>query len=231
MEIVVNHLTRMQPGHICVAGIDTATGAHVRPVIFGRLSAALLARYGGPFDLAAVVALGPTHADGKPPEVEDQRFEPKRARRLRQLDTAAFWALLQRAARTRLRDIFGSALRPQGRACAVPAGEGIASLGCLVPAAPPTLALDTAGKPRVTLSDGALAANVSVTDLRLYRDDFQTPRRDAVEALAARITSGVPVIVSVGLTRPFAKDDGSPPLHWLQVNNLHLADDPIWRPA
>lgn len=54
MKIAVNHLTRMQPGYICVAGIDLETGSHVRPVLpSGRLSAALLRRNGGPFDIAA----------------------------------------------------------------------------------------------------------------------------------------------------------------------------------
>ena len=32
MKIVVNHLTRMQRGYICVAGINPDTGHHVRPI-------------------------------------------------------------------------------------------------------------------------------------------------------------------------------------------------------
>ena len=36
-------------------------------------------------------------------------------------------------------------------------------------------------------------------------------------------------MLGVGLTRPFAPTAGEPPLHWLQVNNLHLEDDPAWR--
>lgn len=229
MEIAINHLTRMQPGYICVAGIDIQTGQHVRPVIYGRLSAALLARYGGPFALGAVVALGSVHAEGRPPEVEDQRFESKRARRLRTLDGAAFWRLLGDAAQPSLAAIFGPELRPNGRAAALPAGHGIASLGCLIPAAPPRLALDPAGKLRCTLGDGALTANVSVTDLRLYEDDYTTPRKEAVERIAARLAAGVPAILSVGLTRAFQKPEGGEALHWLQVNNIHLADEPLWQ--
>lgn len=230
MEIAINHLTRMQPGYICVAGIDTQTGQHVRPVIYGRLSAALLARYGGPFALGAVVALGSVQAEGRPPEVEDRRFEPKRARRLRTLDGAAFWRLLRDVARPTLAAIFGPELRPVGRAAALPAGHGIASLGCLIPAtAPPLLALDPAGKLRCTLDDGTLSANVSVTDLRLYEDDYTTPRRETVERIAARLAAGVPAILSVGLTRPFQKPEGGEALHWLQVNNIHLEDEPLWQ--
>lgn len=229
MEIAVNHLTRMQPGYICVAGIDIQTGQHVRPVIYGRLSAALLARYGGPFALGAVVALGSVHAEGRPPEVEDRRFESKRARRLRTLDGAAFWRLLRDVAQPSLAAIFGPELRLVGRAAALPTGHGIASLGCLIPAAPPQLALDPAGKLRCTLGDGALSANVSVTDLRLYEDDYTTPRREAVERIAAQLASGVPSILSVGLTRPFQKPEGGEALHWLQVNNVHLEDEPLWQ--
>lgn len=229
MEIAINHLTRMQPGYICVAGIDTESGQHVRPVIYGRLSAALLARYGGPFALGAVVALGSVHAEGRPPEVEDRRFEPKRARRLRTLDGPAFWRLLHDAAKPSLAAIFGPELQPSGRTAALPGGHGIASLGCLIPTAPPQLALDPAGKLRCTLSDGALTANVSVTDLRLYEDDYTTVRRVTVEHIAARLAAGVPAILSVGLTRAFQKPEGGEALHWLQVNNLHLQDELLWQ--
>ena len=45
MKIVVNHLTRMQLGRICVAGVDMATGKHVRPLLRDvRLSTQRLAR-------------------------------------------------------------------------------------------------------------------------------------------------------------------------------------------
>ena len=36
MEILVTHLTRMKEQCICVAGIDLATGKHVRPVLERR---------------------------------------------------------------------------------------------------------------------------------------------------------------------------------------------------
>jgi hypothetical protein len=51
MQIVVNHLTRMQLGYICVAGVDVSSGQHIRPVLRSRLNVDLLARNGGPFDL------------------------------------------------------------------------------------------------------------------------------------------------------------------------------------
>ena len=40
---------------------------------------------------------------------------------------------------------------------------------------------------------------------------------------------GVPLALCVGLTRPFRRVDTEPAYHWLQVNNLHFADDLGWR--
>jgi hypothetical protein len=83
MRIVVNHLTRMQPGYICVAGLDEVTGQHVRPCLNGaRLRTSLLQERGGPSDIAAVVDLGFARHIGQPPETEDYLFEARRARRV-----------------------------------------------------------------------------------------------------------------------------------------------------
>jgi hypothetical protein len=54
MRIIVNHLTRMQPGYICVAGVDVSSGQHVRPELRGRLTTDLLTLNGGPFDIASL---------------------------------------------------------------------------------------------------------------------------------------------------------------------------------
>lgn len=225
MRIVVNHLTRMQPGYICVAGIDPETSEHIRPVLWGRLPAALLARYGGPFDMAALVDLASVTKAGKPPEVEDRHFERQRAHRIASVPAGEFWRQMQRVAKPSLSDIFGSALRQQGRACVTPAGTGSASLGCLLPASPPVLSMDAQGKPRMDVTDGVFTVNVSVTDLRLYQGDHVTPDEAVIARVAERIQAGAGVILSVGLTRPYPADN---PKHWLQVNNIHLEDDPAW---
>ena len=48
MRIVVNHLTRMRRGYICAAGINLATGEHVRPLPrSGDLRYRDLAAHGG----------------------------------------------------------------------------------------------------------------------------------------------------------------------------------------
>lgn len=229
MEIIVSHLTRMQSGYICVAGIETATGKHIRPVLRGRLTNSLLVRYGGPFDMAAVVQLGSVRYEGQPPEVEDHAFEPAQAQRLHTAPPDAFWSLLQRTAQSSLTGIFGPALKAHGPGCVVEKGGGIASLGCLVPASRPRLYLNDAGKIRMTVSDGAFQANLSVSDLRLYEPDQQTPARSVVEAVARRINSGVDLVLSVGLSRPYRATSDDIERHWLQVNNVHLADDPTWQ--
>ncbi len=72
-------------------------------------------------------------------------------------------------------------------------------------------------------------ANLSVTDLRLYGEDHKTPRRDLVANVQERLEAGVEVILSVGLTRSWCKPNDTAKRHWLQVNNIHLKDDPLWR--
>src|SRR5579863_2299970 len=137
MRILIDHVTRMQPGFICVAGLDSAD-AHVRPVVVGaRLPALLLARHGGPFEMGALVDLGPTAPVGQPPETEDARFEPWRTQRLRYVAPEELWAAVRRCARPTFGAIFGPALRPRRRTCATAVGEGSASLGCLACAALP----------------------------------------------------------------------------------------------
>ena len=60
MRIVVNHVTRMTGSRICVAGIDTVTYRHVRPVTGPRnpLTRELLRDNGGPFGAGALVDIG-----------------------------------------------------------------------------------------------------------------------------------------------------------------------------
>lgn len=229
MNIVVNHLTRMQPPYICVAGIDVDTGRHVRPVLRGaRLERDLLTRKGGPFDIAAVVDIGRAWCVGEPPETEDYRFDPHRSAYVADLPSDEYWRLLQGLARTRLRDIFGDDLKQRGRTFAVDAGKGRCSLGCLAPAVRPALSIDLFGTVRLSLTKGRLRTSLAVTDLRLFEADHHTPRRSAVEHVARRINGGVEVILSVGLSRAWQKPGDTVARHWLQVNNLHLRDDPGW---
>ncbi len=114
VTIVVNHLTRMQRGYFCVAGLEVRTGRHVRPVLQGqRLPTALLARNGGPFDIGVVVDLGRVRPTPEPPEVEDHVFDASSVSAVRPETPDRFWQALRRAARPTFREIFGEELRGQ----------------------------------------------------------------------------------------------------------------------
>ena len=92
MKIVVNHLTRMQQGYICVAGVDIETSQHIRPVLLGtRLGINLLARNGGPFDMAVVVDLGKVTPSPQRPEIEDHIFSPSSVRKMNTFSEKQFW--------------------------------------------------------------------------------------------------------------------------------------------
>src|SRR5687768_17271500 len=94
MRIIVNHLTRMKPGYICVAEIDVTNRRDVRPVLPFSLRTALLARYGGVLDMALELELGTTRYVGQAPEVEDYQFEPGYIRCMREVPRDHFWRLL-----------------------------------------------------------------------------------------------------------------------------------------
>lgn len=220
----------MQPGYICVAGVDVDTPRHVRPVPRrGRLTAGLISPNGGPFDIGSVVDLGPTTYAGRAPELEDHRFDPAMARWLFDDDPGDYWDALDRVTRKSLEEIFGPALELWDESATVEVGDGRASLGCLSPEEQPWLYVDHRGTVRMVLDYLMPSVDLSVNDLRLYESDQRTPRRDLVAGVQKRLEAGVEVILSVGLTRPWRKRGDTDERHWLQLNNIHLKDDPLWR--
>lgn len=231
MEIVIAHLTRMQPGYICVAGIDTATGKHVRPCLpnHNRLSRDLFQQR--VLDIASVVDLGPAKYVGKAPELEDHFFNQAQACLVRREDGETFWNRLFERAATSLGSIFGSDLTIESPRATVSPNHGTASLGCLMPVRKPRLCVETmCGKEalRLRLREDDHFLNLSVTDLRLYQPDQTSLRMPQITDVARRIERGVPLVLGVGLTRLFRKDEKSEPKHYLQVNNIHLEDNPVW---
>ena len=232
MRILVNHLTRMQPGYICVAGIDLQTGSHVRPVLgYGRLSTNLLLDKGGAFELGCVVDLGPTVHVGRTPEHEDHRFDPVKAYCLRRVPHNDFWDTLIDSASDTLQGIFGKDLVRRGQSCTMDIGKGKASLGCLAPRGRPDLYVNPSGSVRISFPWLSPWANLSVTDLRLYQEDHKTPCRALVSHLRRKLQAGAGVILSVGLTRPWRKEGDTAARHWLQVNNIHLEGEPLRGPG
>ena len=230
MRIIITELTRMQDGHICTAGVDLETHKHVRPVIRRiRLTASLLERNGGPFNIGNVVELGPTKYCGAAPQVEDHEFDPRRARKVSEASPGFFWQVVSTLARPSLTAIFGDCLRRDGQSASVEVGQGLASLGFFLPPKLAALDIGKYGKVRLPLTDERLTCSLSVTDLRLYDTDQETPLVDELWRLTGLINAGAEVVVSVGLTRPFRKEGNAAERHWLQVNNIHVKDDPTWR--
>jgi len=211
-----------------VAGVDVETLNHVRPVLrYGRLTNGLIRPNGGPLDIGAVVDLGPTTYAGHAPELEDYHFDPARMTWLFDHDPDDYWEVLHGVARESLTGIFGTALELWDESGTVDVGEGSASLGCLTPEKQPWLYVDHRGTVRMVLDYLMPSVNLSVNDLRLYERDQRTPRRDLVESVQSRLEAGVEAILSVGLTRPWRKRGDTAERHWLQVNNIHLRDDPL----
>lgn len=233
MPFVVTQLTRMRDGHVCIAGIDPDTGRHVRPVLpdHQRFPAAVLSRNGGPYELGALVDLGLTRPQVNRPEIEDLVLlgQPTRIGELTPQD---FWTLIDNAAHFTLNGIFGEAFgRRAKQACGTPEGQGDASLGVLRPERPVTLHMDERDG-RVTIRARVPfdleCTRVPVTDVRLYEADCVTPSRVRVERMSAMLGAGAPVLLAMGLSRPYAFDGGEAS-HWLQVNGIFVDNGHLWR--
>ena len=228
MKIVIAHLTRMQKGYCCVAGMDVKTGAHVRCVCEkGRLPVSVLASHGGPFDMARVVELDGARHSPEPPHMEDHVICLDGVRTTPSVAPGWFWEFLYDWSDLSLQAVFGRELQQVGpRSCAVLEGFGRVSLGLFRPRQRPELKTreeEAGDQIRMKIRDERFNVSASVTDVRLYEEDHVTPNRRIVETVAAAIERGVGLVLSVGLTRAFAN------YHWLQVNNIHLESDPTWR--
>jgi hypothetical protein len=209
---------------ICVAGIDTATYRHVRPVTppSNPLTRVLLRENGGPFGAGALVDIGRVTACPDAPETEDHRFETKRAERVNDVGDEAYLELLEATGEPDVQAAFGSAL-VEVRPCkfAVPAGRGERSLAVL-PVVAPELRIRN-DKLYLRLSPPALSADLRVTDVRFYTADL-TVKRDVVNDVCRRLAAGTRAYAMLGLARAIRDDATGQDLHWLMANGLCLAD-------
>ena len=219
----------MKPGYICVAGLEIASKKLVRPVLgHRRLGRGLLRNEGGAFGIGALVDLGSTRGVGHPPELEDHEFSIDDLSYRNSLKPEAFWKRLTETSHGRLKRIFGNELQQRGNSCTVDINCGVASLGHLRPKQITYFGVNAWDKIRIHVSDGEFQLDLSVTDIRLYKSDQQTVRRRILQSVSNRL-SKTSVILAVGLTRAWRKENDDDERHWLQVNNIHLEDDPLGR--
>jgi hypothetical protein len=132
-----------------------------------------------------------------------------------------------------LSGIFGNDLIQIGQSsCGTDKGMGEISLGYFLPNCMPTLYISPRhGEPdqsRMKVSDGAVKLDLSVTDIRLYQNDHITPNNELVNHIAGKLRKSN-VVLSVGLTRASQSHPSFSPVHWLQVNNIHLQENPVWQ--
>lgn len=218
--MVVTHLTRMHGGHICIAGLDTTTNRHIRPVLGRSIESTFLTRGSSQIGIGSILHFIRMVPTPSAPEVEDRWFREEDCTIVGALTAVELRTRLQACAATGLSEIFGPLLQRNGRTWAMPAGQGEASLGVLAGAVLGAPQVDAYGRLRMTIDDGTGPANVAVTDLRLFEDDGETPNRRAI--LHTKLSmGGSRTLLSVGVGRAWARD-GEPRGHWLQVNNIHV---------
>lgn len=229
MQILINHLTRMSAGYICVAGIDKDS-KHIRPVLDPQqtggqvqLKRALLTSNGGPFQLGGLVDLGKVEPNPSPPEVEDVFFNPTQANLVKHLQAERFGNIMNESVKDSLRSVFGPELQAtSGKTAAfIPPGQGRASLGVISPPNAELVERDYMGdtEVRFRFEDPDLGSiALKVTDLRVWEKDHRTPAADNIERLQGRLNG---CLIAVGLTREFRGK------HWLQVNNIFPRHDPF----
>lgn len=226
MQIVINHLTRMQKGYICVAGIDLATGLHIRPVLQRQIPTDYLAEHGGLFGLRRIIDLGDAKFVGKVPEIEDFLFDQDAARHVADMPEEDFRGLIEGVAKQRLISIFGHDLHQSGASCAVEETCGLRSLGCYW-AEQGRLFIDeppdhSRRRIRFSWRSGEFTFTSPVTDIRLFEDDHITPCEETVRRINDRVGQEDRVLLSVGLSRPYRPSNDQPSQHWLQINNIHV---------
>ena len=222
MQLLINHLTRMQPGYICTAGLELTTGQPIRPVAGGGLKRELLAEEGGCLALGVVLELGPTQFAGRVPEIEDRQCDPTQFQVVEHLDPTEFLARNSQQAQETLADVFGGELQPHGHTRAIPQNHGLRSLGCCWGSACQLVVVDRGRGPRLKLQwhdrDGELL--IAVADWRFYEADHHSLRIDRIQLANQQLAQSPRTLLAVGLSRPYRRSESDPPMHWLQINNL-----------
>lgn len=221
-QILVTHLTRMRYPYVCVAGIDTRTKRHVRPVLeLAQLHRDLTV---GPdrFAIGCVMDLGPTTSVENPPHTEDHLFEVRSLRSLKIVPPSELWGVVEARAVPSLTRVFGSQLQFSANGAFQIAGTGRVSLGYLKPERV-TLRID-GGRVRATVNIDGRDFDFSVTDRACFIERTQAfaPNGVAVAAINRALSQRQPCVLALGLARPWTARGTTEARCWVQVNGVFL---------
>jgi hypothetical protein len=231
MRVLITDVTRMQPGYICVAGIELTTHARIRPVLpcHTRLPLTWVASQGGKIDYKRVLEIGDGARVGNPPEVEDVLTSDEQIVLVDILPDDQFLEVLNEVSVADARATIGPELKRHvnGHNFVTPQGRGDCSL--VLQEAPPgsvEVAVDGFGQIRASWDDGM---RLSVTDLRLYELDGKTVKQERVTRVNELLQQQAG-FVAFGLTRPWSNPRSGDPAwyHWLQVNAIHVPGALDW---
>ncbi len=232
MQIVVNHLTRMNEGRICVAGINPVSRRHVRPVseLGETFDRGLLAANGAELRVTALVDLGDVSPHPDPPHSEDHLTSLTEIHLVRYLDRAEYLRALESVRVDSLADAFGQELHHSGRSFTLKEGAGSRSLAVLRKNTREIRVeiekYHTTGEEKVRLACrlAGKEANLALTDLPLYKSD-QALDREMIGKLQGQLAQANSCYLMLGLGRAWSPDPNqTEPVHWLQANGIAVAD-------
>ena len=229
-QLVITDLTRMQHGHICIAGYDKdqncirlvqpPPGVSELSIIDGHQATVF------PF---AVVEVNLLQHRPDPPHIEDHLYDPPSLRFLRRAQedrkqTILGWSLFQTVT-----ELFGQPIL-HDPGYYIPAGSGVRSLGTIIPHAIKQVeykeGFEGAWDYRIIFKDGESWYNLKITDLtwHYYCDRLRATGREPQE-IASDLTQMLKhrsVFLRIGLSRGWIKFPGR---CFLQINGIHTLPD------
>lgn len=230
-QLAVTDLTRMQRGHVCIAGYDTKQNCIrlVRPRPQGIPELSLVVDNKAIAFPFAVIEVDLLNALPDPPHVEDHLYVPQSLRFLRRVDDARKERFLGWSLHHSLADLFGQPVL-QGPGYYVMAGQGVRSLGTIQPSAIKGVEYHSEQEGswsyHIVFKDDVSWYRLKITDLTwhyycdLYRADGREPSEIASEMTTT--LKRVKVYLRIGLARGWQK---YPDRCYVQVNGIHTIPD------
>lgn len=217
-EVLITEVTRMTEGMVCAAGIDTATGAMVRPLQPDGRNWEEDKWVAGHLHVGSIVRLTPATAVAGPPPHGREDFRVERVGFVRNASPAEVYIACRDNADDELTDIVGNHLF-DGKY--VDEGADCRSLGCLMMNGDDLRFSGKFDKLQVSWRDDqGVWHNLKLTDLHASRVE-DTEVEAARLQTAANFADG-PIALRIGLARPWVGPDRdwNPKRCTLQLNGL-----------